>query len=106
MKSVNENVDENFNEAYQGAQLKPVFHVEYLDNNSDWQELPEVLKASFSSRVDDNRKLVYSLIPPASTLNLTLDNKGEQYTTGAGGVYDGIISIGRKVRLMVTYELE
>lgn len=109
MRKVNERVDADFAEAYHGAQLKPIFRVEYKDDEGNWQELEDVIKASFNTRSNDDRKMVYTLVPPTSTLNLTLDNKDEQYSPGdydPPHTYAGIIAIGRIVRLMVTYELE
>ena len=105
MKTVNETVDESFYNAYEGAQLKPYVLIEYLDDSSEWQILADVTGMSFNSRANDNRKTVYTLMPPSSTLSLALDNKGEQYTTGAGGTYDGVLALNRKIRARVTYIL-
>jgi len=103
MITKSEIIDEKFIDAYQGSNMIPKVLIEYLDDNGDWQKLPDVLNFSFSKRSNDNRKNVYALLPPLATISLNASNKDEQYTTGAGGTYDGVLNVGRKIRAYATY---
>ena len=63
-------VDEQYYELYEGCQSKPIVIIEYLDDSGIWRLLDDVSEVSISTRIDDNRRGVYALLPPASTLLL------------------------------------
>jgi hypothetical protein len=106
MIKINDTVDEEYYEIYEGFNRKPIIMIEYLDDSGVWQKLEDVLNMSFSLQSDDDRMGVYTLLPPSGSFSLSLLNTSNQFTPDAGGAYDGIIKIGRKVRFRQSYELE
>jgi len=98
--------DERLIEIYGGSNSHPLCKVEYLDDNDEWQEFEDVLNVSQTLRSNDNRKVVYGLIPPASSVNVSLDNNQDQYTIGGEGQFDGILKLGRKIKTWFGYFID
>lgn len=105
MKSVNETVDAQYYDLYEGFNRKAVVRIEYLDDDGIWQNLDDVLNFSISLQSEDDRMGVYTLVPPAASLSLSILNTSNQYTPDASGTYDGVIAIGRRVRVRMSYDL-
>lgn len=98
-------LDEQLYNIYEGSNMTPQARVEYLDDNDVWQTLNDITSVSMTKNLDSDIKSVYGLLPPAPTLKLSIDNNKAQYTPGSGSALDGIIALGRKVRLKMGYVL-
>jgi len=80
-----------------GPVSHPVARLKYIDDNDVEQTINEqVLSFSITYDRDDEREGIFLLIPPAGILTIELSNESKQFTTGFGGIYDGVVKRGRR----------
>ena len=91
-------------DAVGGATSKPKIKTEYYDG-STWQVFSDVESRSIELSNDNRRYQSYSFMPPVKTINFTLNNFEQIYSTGSGDAKASILTKNLLVRAWSGYEL-
>lgn len=87
-----------------GGHSRPLAQLTYVDDNGIDVDISEdIKKIGVVQRRDDRRTDIALLAPPTATLRVSLFNVDKRYTTGAGGQFDGVIKLGRVLKVQVGY---
>ncbi len=73
------------------------------DDGTDIVISEDVISIDVIQRRDDRRTDTALLAPPTATIRVMLRNIDKRYTTGAGGIFDGKLTIGRVVKVRLGY---
>jgi hypothetical protein len=105
MKSASTTARENeLLEIFNGSVGQPVCYVEYYDSiNERWLMLQSAKTVRFSRNSKADKVGEYFIVPPAQTLNLTIDNEDGQYSPGGSGEFADILVRDLKIRAQMGY---
>ena len=93
-------------DAVAGAVCKPIAVTQwYSDTQSTWIDFDDIESRRIELSNENKRYGVYSFMPPAKTINITLNNFQQIYSTGSGEEEASILKKNLKVRAWTGFEL-
>ncbi|HUV84350.1 MAG TPA: hypothetical protein VMV86_01510, partial [Methanosarcinales archaeon] len=89
-----------------GPVCKPKIKTEYFDTiTSTWTAFDDMESRSIQLSVENKRYQAYSFLPPVKTIDFSLNNFGQIYSTGSGNAKASILKKNLLVRAYTGYQL-